>query len=315
MSTERLIAVNDLSIHITEQGSGPLVILLHGFPETSHSWRHHIGPLADAGHHVVAPDLRGAGGTVGPEAIDQYTILHLVGDVVGLIHALGEEEAVLVGHDWGAIIAWHVALMRPDVVRGVAALSVAPPRRPPAPPMTLAEKRFGRGFYQIYFQEPGVADAELDSNPEDALLGFFGKKSTAVSAEKLVPVVPPGGGILDALDTNGHPDWMSKEDFDAVVAAYARSGFTGGLNWYRNLDRNWELTAPWQDAKITPPSFYVTAGRDVSRMIAPPGFLEQLPEVLTDLRGVLDLDGCGHWIQQERPAEVQEALLAFIAGL
>ena len=148
MVNHRELTVNGIQMHIAEQGQGPLVLLLHGFPESWYSWRHQFQPLADAGFHVVAPDQRGYAGTERPASVDDYTILHLVGDVVGLIHALGEREAVVIGHDWGAPVAWHTALLRPDIIRGVAGLSVPPPRRAPAKPLGLLEQRFGQGFYQ-----------------------------------------------------------------------------------------------------------------------------------------------------------------------
>jgi len=314
-TTHRSLTVNGLSLHIAEQGTGPLVLLLHGFPESWYSWRHQIDGLAKAGYHVVAPDMRGPGASRGPADPDQYTIMHLVGDVVGLIHALGEEQAVIVGHDWGAFVAWHTALLRPEAVRAVAGLSVPPPRRAPAPPMLLAEKAFGRGFYQIYFQEPGVAEAELERDPKRSMRAFFSNGDPAKPVSAAVPVVQPGQGLLDALPNPTEPPaWLTEADLDVAAAAYSH-GFTGGLNWYRNLDCNWELTAAWQGAKITPPSFFVTGSRDIVAEMAGPGMLASLPEVLTDLRGTLDLEGCGHWIQQERPDEVLVGLTSFIAGL
>ncbi|WP_326835263.1 alpha/beta hydrolase [Amycolatopsis rhabdoformis] len=316
MPKNRFVEVNGLSLHITEQGSGPLVILLHGFPDSGYTWRHQLGPIADAGYHVVAPDQRGAGKSRGPEAVDQYSIFHLAGDVVGLIHALGEEEAVIVGHDWGAVVAWHTALLRPDVIRGVAALSVLPPRRTSEPPMTVSEKKFGPGFYQNYFQKPGVAEAEFERDVEKTMRVFFADRSPEVPLESLVPVVAPGEGLLDALNAMpGLPSWLSEEDLAVMVATFEETGFTSFLNWYRNLDRNWEQLAAWHDAKITPPSFFVTATRDLIPAAAGPGFIERLPEVLSDLRGVLNLEGGGHWMQLERPAEVRDALLGFLAEL
>src|SRR4051812_2700848 len=169
MLTHRTVEVGGLRMHIAEQGTGPLVLLLHGWPETSHSWRHQMGPLADAGYHVVAPDQRGYGRTDSPADAGQYTLLHLVGDVVGLIHALGEREAIVVGHDWGAPVAWHTALLRPDVVRGVAGLSVPPPFRGKRPPLEAMQERFDGRFYWNYFNRPGLADAEFARDPRTAL--------------------------------------------------------------------------------------------------------------------------------------------------
>ncbi|WP_249227007.1 alpha/beta fold hydrolase [Kutzneria sp. CA-103260] len=307
------MSVNGLTMHIAEQGTGPLVLLLHGFPESWYSWRHQFQPLADAGFHVVAPDQRGYAGTDRPEAIDQYTLLHLVGDVVGLIHALGEREAVVVGHDWGAPVAWNTALLRPDIIRGVAGLSVPPTRRAPAKPLGLLEQRFGKGFYQIYFQEPGVADAELGRDIKDTFRRFL------VAASGDGTVSPSNGENTGFLDSMPYPEtlpsWLTEADLDAFTEQYQRNGFTGGLNWYRNIDRNWELTAAWAEAKITPPALYFTGTKDVVRSFGAPDFIEKLPELAPNLRGVVDLEGCGHWTQQERPDEVNAALVEFLKGL
>jgi epoxide hydrolase A/B len=311
----RELSVNGITMHIAEQGEGPLVLLLHGFPESWYSWRHQFQPLADAGYHVVAPDQRGYAGTDKPDAIDQYTILHLVGDVIGLIHALGEREAVVIGHDWGAPVAWHTALLRPDIIRGVAGLSVPPPQRSPIAPLGLLERHFGKGFYQIYFQEPGVADAELGADIRDTFRRFL--FSGSGDGAGLALVMPEGAaGFLAATSSPERlPAWLTEADIDAFTEQYQRDGFTGGLNWYRNIDRNWELTSAWHGAQITPPSCYITGTKDLVRVFGSPDFIEKLPEVLTDLRGVVDLDGCGHWTQQERPDEVNAALVEFLTGI
>jgi len=309
----REVSVNGLTMHIAEQGAGPLVLLLHGFPESWYSWRHQFQPLADAGFHVVAPDQRGYAGTDKPEAIDQYTLLHLVGDVIGLIHALGEREAVVVGHDWGAPVAWNTALLRPDIIRGVAGLSVPPGRRAPARPLDLLEQRFGKNFYQLYFQEPGVADAELGRDLKDTFRRFLVAASGDGEARA---TAGENAGFLDAMPRpETLPSWLTEADIDAFAEQYQRDGFTGGLNWYRNINRNWELTAAWAGAQITPPSLYVTGTRDLVRTFGAPDFIEKLPELLPNLRGVVDLEGCGHWTQQERPDEVNAALVEFLKGL
>lgn len=316
MPQHRQVTVNGISMHIAEQGEGPLVLLLHGFPESWYSWRHQFQPLADAGYRVVAPDQRGYGGTDQPSDIADYSIFHLVGDVVGLIEALGEQEAVVVGHDWGAPVAWNTAMMRPDLIRGVAGLSVAPTPRGTVAPLVSARERFGDGFYQIYFQQPGVADAELNAD----VRGSFRKTLAATSGESAGAAAAPtsvGGGFLAGMpEPEQLPSWLTEADIDAYTEQYQRNGFTGGLNWYRNIDRNWALTLPWQNARITPPALYITGDKDLVRGFYPPGYLEQqLPQLVTDLRKVVDLPGCGHWTQQERPEEVNAALLEFLAGL
>ncbi|MFJ4528562.1 alpha/beta fold hydrolase [Streptomyces nigrescens] len=308
MPKHHRVSVNGISLQITEQGEGPLVLLLHGFPETSYSWRHQIQPLAEAGYRVVAPDQRGYGSTDCPEGIDHYTILHLVGDVVGLIHALGERQAVVVGHDWGAMVAWNTALIRPDVVRGVVGISVPPLPRGPVPPMAAARERFGEDFYQVYFQQPHVAEAELSKDiPATLRKVLAGTRKAAGEGA--------GGFLGPFAEPDVLPGWLTEADLATFAGQFSTSGFTGGLNWYRNLDRNWELTTAWQDAPITPPSLYLSGERDSVRGIYPPDFLDNPDVIVPNLRGVVDIPDSGHWTQQERPAEVNKALLDFLSGL
>ncbi|GAB2880576.1 alpha/beta hydrolase [Streptomyces deserti] len=314
-----MIDVNGIRLHIAEEGEGPLVVLLHGFPESWHSWRHQFGPLAAAGFRVVAPDQRGYGRSDHPEDVAAYSILHLVGDVVGLIHALGEERAFVVGHDWGAPVAWHTALLRPDMVRGVAGLSVPPPFRGERPPLRTMRERFGGRFYWNYFERPGVADAEFAKDPRTSLRKLLysasGDAPGAARAEQAL-VDLERGWLADMTDPEVLPDWLTEEDLDALTESYAR-GFTGALNWYRNLDRNWELTAAWHGAVVTPPALYMYGDRDlVPAFPGTPELIERLPRLMPNLRRApIVLPGCGHWTQQERPAEVTAALLDFLTGL
>ena len=313
--SHREVSVNGITLHIAEAGEGPLVLLLHGWPESWYSWRHQFEPLAQAGFHVVAPDQRGFGSSECPERIDRYSVLDMVGDAVGLIHALGAEKAVVVGHDWGAPVAWNTALLRPDLVRGVAGLSVAPSARPPAPPLGILRQHFGEGFYQIYFQQVGVPEAELGADPELTFRKILAGRPAHTDIPPMV-VGPQDEGLLDALVApEALPQWLSDADIAVMVEQYAKSGWRGGLNLYRNIDRNWELTAAWADALITVPSLYITGQRDVVRGFGDPKFLERLPARLPGLRGIVDLPDTGHWTQQERPAEVNAALLEFLAGL
>jgi pimeloyl-ACP methyl ester carboxylesterase len=315
----REIEVNGLRMHVAERGEGPLVVLLHGFPECWYSWRHQLGALADAGFHAVAPDQRGYGGTTRPEAIDRYTLLDLVGDVVALIDALGAGRAIVVGHDWGAPVAWHTALLRPDRVSGVAGLSVPFTPRMPVSPMAMWRQAFGDRFYQVYFQEPGVAERELEADVAETmrrfLIGASGDRPAADAGAERLPagVLPPGGGFLDVLRaTDELPAWLTAEDLDFYVREFSRTGLGGGLNWYRNQDRNWELLAPWQGAVVTPPALYVAGTRDP--VVEFPGMDQLLPNLRMFVPNLLDsvlLDGCGHWTQQERAEEVSERLVAF----
>ncbi|GGY21758.1 alpha/beta fold hydrolase [Streptomyces djakartensis] len=314
-----MIDVNGIRLHIAEQGEGPLVVLLHGFPESWHSWRHQFGPLAEAGFRVVAPDQRGYGGSDHPEDVAAYSILHLVGDVVGLVHALGEERAFVVGHDWGAPVAWHTALLRPDVVRGVAGLSVPPPFRGGQPPLKTMRERFEGRFYWNYFEQPGVAEAEFSADTRATLRKLlYSASGDAPGAGRPEQALadPERGWLADAPDPEVLPEWLTEEDLDLLTESFA-PGFTGALNWYRNLDRNWELTAPWQGAVVSSPALYVYGDRDlVPAFPGTPELIEKLPELMPGLRRKpLVLPGCGHWTQQERPGEVNAALLDFLTEL
>jgi len=322
--TQRFVDAGGLRMHIAEAGSGPLVLLLHGFPESWYSWRHQIIALAEAGFHAVAPDQRGYCQTGGPGEIGQYTILHLAGDVIALMDALGEQRAVLAGHDWGAPVAWHTALFRPDRIRGVIGLSVPYRPRGSAIPVEAMRARIGDGFYMVYFQQPGVADAELNRDRTatfrrvlSSASGTGVAGSSADGGPSRLPIVPPGGGFLDACpEPASLPPWLTEADIDAYAAQYADAGFTGPLNWYRNLDRNWELTAAWQHAPVLVPALYLAGEQDV--VVRFPGAREgigRLAGAAPLLREPVLLPGCGHWTQQERPAEVSAAMIGFLRSL
>ncbi|CAN3978773.1 alpha/beta fold hydrolase [Kitasatospora purpeofusca] len=318
----RQVEVNGVRLHVAEQGEGPLVLLLHGFPESWYSWRHQFAPLAEAGYRVVAVDQRGYARSEQPGSVDAYTLLHLVGDVTALIGALGEESAVLVGHDWGAPVAWSTAALRPDLVRGVAGLSVPPLPTLGLPPLAQARERFGEGFYQIYFQRPGVADAELG---RDLHSTFRRMLSSGAGAR------PDGGGprawviregqtLLDSVpEPEKLPHWLSEADIEAFVADYAEHGeraFTGGLNWYRNIDRNNELLAGLAGRPVEVPALYVAGDQDMVMALIPEEAMRGLLERLAPkLYRRVTLPGVGHWTQQESPAEVNAALLDFLGQL
>ncbi len=306
---------NGLRFHVAEQGSGPLVLFLHGFPECWYSWRHQLPALAAAGYHAVALDQRGYARSDAPADIDQYTMLHLVGDVIAVIDALGAQQAVVVGHDWGAPVAWTTAQFRPDRVRAVVGMSVPHRPRGSSAPLAAIRRRIGEGFYQVYFQQPGVADAELAADPRTT----FRRLLYAGSGEgpPMAPVVPEGGGFLDTCaEPDELPGWLTAEDIEIFAGEFVSNGFTGGLNWYRNIDRNWELTAAWGDAPVTPPAMYLAGTQDL--VVKFPGsreFIENLSTFAPGLRRTVMLPGCGHWTQQERPTEVNAALVEFLQQL
>jgi pimeloyl-ACP methyl ester carboxylesterase len=311
----RFVDVNGMRMHVAEAGSGPLVLLLHGFPECWYSWRHQLPTLAAAGYHAVAPDQRGYCRTGGPADVPAYSILHTVGDAVGLIAALGEETAVVVGHDWGAPVAWHTAQLRPDLVRGVVGLSVPHRPRGSRPPVAMMREALGEGFYMVYFQRPEAPEAEFERDLTDT----FRRVLCAASGEAagLTPIVPEGGGFLDFCpEPDRLPGWLTDDDIDAYAAEFAATGFTGPVNWYRNLDLNWELTAAWHRAPVTPPALFVAGDRDL--VAASPQTKELIAGMrafVPNLRETIWLPGCGHWTQQERPADTTAAILGFLASL
>ena len=321
--TQRIVETNGIRLNIAEQGKGPVVLLCHGFPESWYSWRHQLGALAAAGFHAVAPDMRGYGKSDRPEAIDQYTLFHLVGDMVGLLDALEAPTAVIVGHDWGATVAWQAALLRPDRFRAVIGLSVPFRPRGKAPPTSVMPRTADAQFYQLYFQEPGVAEAELERDPRATVRNMlYGASGDAVrgggaSAGAGIGMVPRGGGFLRGTPAPATlPAWLSEGDIDFYAAEFQRTGFRGALNWYRNIDRNWELLAPFAGAPVTVPALYVAGDRDM--VVAFPGMdqlLANLKHFVPALRNTLMLAGCGHWTQQERPSEVNAAMIDFIRSL
>jgi pimeloyl-ACP methyl ester carboxylesterase len=320
--THHTVEANGIHLHIAEQGEGPLVVLCHGFPESWYSWRHQLAALSAAGFRAVAPDMRGYGQSSRPEAIDQYTLLHLVGDMVGLLDALGVDQAAIAGHDWGAPVAWHAALLRPDRFRAVVGLSVPYRQRSSVIPTSVMPRRDDAIFYQLYFQAPRVAELELERDVRATLAKLL--YSASGDAPRRggggggdVGMVPRDGGFLTRmLSPSALPAWLSDADLDFYAGEFARTGFRGGLNWYRNIDRNWELLAPFAGAKVNVPALYMAGDRDLVV-----GFrnmdkaIANLAVYVPQLRDSIILPGCGHWTQQERAAEVNTAMIDFLRQL
>ncbi|MBN9024052.1 MAG: alpha/beta hydrolase [Rhizobiales bacterium] len=316
----RFIEANGIRINIAEQGEGPLVLLCHGFPETSHAWRHQVAALAAAGFHVVAPDMRGYGETDSPADPEAFTLFHLVGDMVGILDALGAPTAIIAGNDWGASVAWQAALMRPDRFRGVVAIGVPMMGQPPVPPTRIFPQTVEALFYTLYFQEPGVAEAEFGRDVPTTL-----RKLLYAASGDAGPRVPGDGtpnpfgmvsrkdGLLAPLPLpNALPNWLTEADLQAFVAAFARSGFRGGLNYYRNLDRNWALQAALKGRTVDIPALYVVGDRDVG--LSMPGMREivaAMPTLAPGLEPPLFLEACGHWAPQESPERVSAAIIEF----
>ena len=310
------LQLGSLHMQVATQGSGPLVLLCHGFPELWCSWREQMAALADAGYRAAAPDMRGYGGTDAPADPAQYTMLHHVGDLVALVRALGEQQAVVVGHDWGAPAAWHAALLRPDVFRAVAGLSV--PYSPPGPVdlLTALEAQGIKTFYMQYFQSPGVAEAELEADVAASLrritysLSGDGKGGVAT-------VLKPGTGFLhNTEDPAALPAWVKVDDLAYATQEFKRTGFRGAMNWYRALRLGPELMAPWRGAAIRQPSLFIAGDRDdVMKFPASAAAVARFDRSLPGLRGSHVLAGAGHWVQRERADEVNALLIGFLRGL
>jgi pimeloyl-ACP methyl ester carboxylesterase len=311
------VDTNGVRLRVIEAGDpgAPVVVLAHGFPELAYSWRHQIPVLADAGYHVLAPDQRGYGGSSCPDAIEAYNIHDLTADLVGLLDDAGAERAVWVGHDWGAIVLWNMPLLYPDRVAAVAALSVPPLPRPRQPPMQAFRRKFGDNFfYMLYFQEPGVADAELNGDPARTMRRMMAGSRPPSDEGAAVRMVTPGPeGFIDRLpEPDGLPDWISQDELDHYISEFSRTGFTGGLNWYRNMDHNWETTAELAGAIITVPSLLIAGTADPVLAFTP---TDRAAQVVSGPYQQVMIDGAGHWLQQERPELVNATLLEFLKGV
>ncbi len=316
MIQHRILQTRHLRMHVAEQGQGPLVLLLHGFPESWYSWRHQLTALAAAGYRAVAPDQRGYGDTDKPEAIEAYDVVTLADDVAALIDALGERQAVVIGHDWGAPVAWHAALLHPERVRAVVGMSVPYAGRPPGSPLARLQQTVADAFfYVLYFQEPGVAEAELQADVRRSLRTFYFSGSGDAPAGSAFSPHAKTAKLLDTMrDPAQLPAWLTEADLDYYTTRFERGGFRGPLNWYRNFDRSWQRTEALAGKKVEQPALFIAGERDP--VIAwSQRQLERMPQAVPRLRETVLLPGCGHWVQQERPAEVNAALLAFLGQL
>ena len=312
----RTLQVGTLRMRAATQGRGPLVLLCHGFPELWCSWRSQMAALAAAGFRAAAPDMRGYGGTDAPANPAQYTMLHHVGDLVALVQALGETQAVIVGHDWGAPAAWHAALLRPDCFRAVVGLSV--PYSPPGPVdfLTALERQGVHDFYMQYFQAPGVAESELEVDTAASLRRIVFSLS-GDGAGGVAGLLAPGAGFLAATaDPAQLPAWVDRDDLAYSIDEFRRTGFRGALNWYRAIRPSWEQLAPWRGLPIQQPSLFIAGDRDdVMKFPASRAAVGRFARTLPGLRGCHVLEGAGHWVQRERTAEVNALLLDFLRGL
>lgn len=316
MATLRTLEANGITLRLAEAGDGPLVVMLHGFPESWYSYRHQIDALAEAGYHAVAPDMRGYGGTTAPKEIRQYSYLHTAGDVVALAAALGGTRFVVVGHDWGAPAAAHVGLFRPDLVRGVALLSVPYLPRGDTDVLTALTEALGPDNYQVFFQEPGVAEKVFEADTRASVLAWLiGISGDATEVTRLDKV--DANTVLPDFSNHPLPPWLTGEDVAYYTAEFERTGFRGALNWYRTSRVNFELLAAWRRAPLAAPSLYIAGDRDP--VVNWPGMRALIDNLksssMPNLTKSVLLEGCGHWIQQERPDQVNELLIEFLAGL
>ncbi|MEX0786167.1 MAG: alpha/beta hydrolase [Dehalococcoidia bacterium] len=313
--THRTIETNGIRMHIAEQGEGPLVLLVHGFPELWYSWRHQLPALAEAGYHAVAPDVRGYGGSDAPKPVEAYTLKEITADMAGALDALGAETAVVVGHDWGSMIAWHCALLYPQRFRAVVGMSVPYSGRMPMQPTQLFKQVFQDNFFYImYFQEPGVAEAELEADVRDFLRKFiYGASGDRPEDTDGLAPKKAGAKLLDGMaDMPGLPSWLTQGDLDYFVSEFERTGLSGGLNRYRNMDRDWEEMPELAGRKIEQPALFIAGERDPVLSFAR---IESMTEHVPNLKESVLLPGAGHWVQQERPAETNAALIKFLNSL
>jgi pimeloyl-ACP methyl ester carboxylesterase len=313
------VDVGGLNMHAAVAGpvDGRAVLLCHGFPESWYSWRHQLRALGEAGYRVIAPDQRGYGRSDAPPDVESYTQLHLVGDLVGLLNALDIPSATVVGHDWGAPVAWNAALLRPDVFPAVVGISVPfGPRRPGGVrPTEMMRAGLGEAFfYVLHFQDVGVAEAELDGDIKGTLRRVLYSISGDIPPEDFRFFDPNARCINDLLrEPASLPDWLTEEDLDVFAAEFERKGtFRHGINWYRNIDRSWELLAAFANKKILQPALFIGAERDAIFGLTLAG-VAATKEWVPQLREPIWVPDCGHWIQQEEPEIVNAALLQFLA--
>uniref|UniRef100_A0A5B7BQ49 soluble epoxide hydrolase n=1 Tax=Davidia involucrata TaxID=16924 RepID=A0A5B7BQ49_DAVIN len=307
----RRVHSNGIWIHVAEKGKGPLVLLIHGFPELWSSWNYQIKCLAEHGYHVVAPDMRGYGDSDCPPDAASYTVFHLVGDLIGLLDELKEEQAFVVGHDWGAQVAWYLCLFRPDRVKALVNLGVPYMPRSPVKPIEFFTKTFGEGFYISQFQESGRAEKSFAQYDCLTIL----KKFLLINGPDLL-AAPPGVEIIDFLDTpSSLPPWITEEELQTRASKFETSGFTGALNYYRAMDMNWKLLGPWEGGKISVPTKFIVGNKDMGfRSFGMQHYIEgeEFKSIVPNMDVVI-IDG-HHFIQQERAEQVTDEILSFFGN-
>ena len=318
--TFRMIETNGIAMRIAEAGTGEeTVLLVHGWPESWYSWRHQIPALVEAGYRVVVPEMRGYGKTDAPEDVNSYDIKSLAADMVGVLDAVGVEKAHIVGHDWGAIVAAHCPLLHPDRFKSLILMSVPYGGRGPQSMMDTWRNQYGDNFFYILYhnEEGGVAEAEYDSDPRGLLSRLYLSPDSPREAPEVTDPKRSAGGWIPRLGApQGLPDWLKQEDLDYYVAQFEQSGFRGGVNYYRNFHRNWEITEDLTGVKIGVPTLFIAGEKDiVIRGATAPMLKMMMSAGVEDLRDVVLVPEMGHWIQQEDPEATNTAMLDFLKSL
>ena len=319
----RMIETNGIRLRAVVRGAGPLVVLVHGFPESWYSWRHQLEPLAGAGFTACAIDVRGYGGSDKPHAVDAYAMTEMTADVAGVVAALSPgAPAMIVGHDWGALIAWHTAVLHPEKVRAVAGLSVPYFDLPPAPLDRILKAAYtdrSRFLYLAYFQDEGVAEAEFERDVRGALRRIYFAISADSDGHLGAPDKPAGEPLLKGLrDPDPFPHWLTAADIDYLVGEFESSGFRGPLNRYRNFGRDWGTMAEVQDRRIRQPALFAAGERDPMLTFGTgdaDATAARMQAMIPGLRGFHVIPACGHWTQQEAPAETTRILLDWLKAL
>ena len=316
--TLRFIESNGIRMRIAEMGEGPLVLLVHGWPESWYSWRHQLRALSAAGYRAVAPDMRGYGKSARPTAVEDYDIHDVTADLVGVLDALGEKNAILVGHDWGAIITWQAMLLHPDRFTALVAMSVPYSGRGSQSIVQSLQQSMGDNFYYIlYFQEPGVAEKEFDADPHGILSRLYLSPDSPREAPQITDRKRAAGGWIPRLGKpKDLPSWLTQADLDYYVNEFKEAGFRGGINYYRNFHRNWETTPQLAGAKIDKPVLFIAGDKDsVIRGATADALRKSMSAAVPGLRDVKLIPNTGHWVQQERPEETNAAMLEFLRSL
>jgi pimeloyl-ACP methyl ester carboxylesterase len=301
----------DMAVHEAGPKNGTPVVLCHGFPELAYSWRHQMTALAEAGYRAIAPDQRGYGRTSRPADVEDYDMAHLTGDLVGLLDALELENAVFCGHDWGGIITWNLPLLHPTRVRGVIGVNTPFLPRPPIDTVSLLRSVYGEDMYIVLFQKPGVADALLAKDVERTFRFFMRKNAVTLEEFENLPKEARNLALVHALATD-EKTWrgellLTPEELKFFVDSFTRTGFTGGINWYRNLARNWEASATLEQ-KVKVPGLMIMAENDI---VLRPALADGMEAFVPDLEKALIRD-CGHWTQQEKPAETNAIMIDWL---